>query len=99
MLTSHTHRDPYVSIVMRGSYTEVRDTAALLCGPGTVLVHDSKEVHADYFLEPARLLNIEVCGSQSDRGMATVVERIAASARCPRAIRSILRRAFFVAPN
>ena len=93
-LKSHTHRDPYVSIVMCGSYTEVRGTAALLCGPGTVLLHDSREVHADYFIEPARLLNIEVGDAQRDRSMATAVESIAASAHCPRAVRAILRRAF-----
>ncbi len=93
-LKSHTHRDPYVSIVMCGSYTEVRGTAALLCGPGTVLLHDSREVHADFFIEPARLLNIEVGDAQRDRSMATAVESIAASAHCPRAVRAILQRAY-----
>ena len=92
-LKSHIHREPYVSIVVDGRYTEVSGRAARLCTPGTVLIHNPKETHADYFLEPARLLNIEIAELESSASIRGMVAGIARSTLCPVNVRSALQAA------
>jgi AraC family transcriptional regulator len=59
ILRSHRHDRSYVSILAAGQYTELHDGLPHLCKPGTVLAHQSGEIHADYFLAPGRCINIE----------------------------------------
>ncbi|HEV3086349.1 MAG TPA: helix-turn-helix transcriptional regulator [Candidatus Elarobacter sp.] len=59
VLRDHRHERAYVSLLLDGSYTELRDGSPRHCTPGTVIVHPSGEVHADYFLAGGRCVNFE----------------------------------------
>ena len=59
-LRYHQHDRPFLTIVMRGSYTEVCDTAPHSCHSGTLVVHGAREEHADYFDDAAVCLNVEL---------------------------------------
>jgi AraC family transcriptional regulator len=56
----HRHAFPYVTIVLDGSYVEVRDAAPHLCRSGALVVHVQGEEHADRFASDTRCLNVEV---------------------------------------
>lgn len=56
----HEHAHSFVTIVLRGSYTEVCDGIPQSCLAGTLVVHDAGEEHADYFEDDAVCLNVEL---------------------------------------
>ena len=67
----HCHASPYVTIVLSGTYVEVRDAIPELCRSGTIVVHDAAEEHADRFASDTRCLNVELSreiGASSLRG-------------------------------
>ena len=47
-------------MLLDGAYTELRDGSPRYCTPGTVIVHPSGEVHADYFVAGGRCVNFEL---------------------------------------
>jgi AraC-like DNA-binding protein len=56
----HRHGVAFATIVLDGSYTEVRHGVAHSFSRGAIVVHDASEEHADYFLGDARCLNVEL---------------------------------------
>jgi AraC-like DNA-binding protein len=58
-LSPHAHDRPYASVVVHGSYTELHDLSPRWCTPGTAIVHEAGEVHADHFHDPCIVLNAE----------------------------------------
>jgi AraC-like DNA-binding protein len=58
-LAAHTHTRPYASLLVSGRYTEVNCSIPKLCGSSAFIGHGASESHADYFLEPSLVLNIE----------------------------------------
>lgn len=58
-LSSHAHDRAYASLVVDGSYTELHDLSPRWCTPGTAIVHEAGEVHADHFHDPCVVLNAE----------------------------------------
>lgn len=56
----HRHPASFVTIVLSGSYLEVRDTVPEVCRAGTIVVHDEREEHADRFALDTRCLNVEL---------------------------------------
>jgi AraC family transcriptional regulator len=66
-LHNHVHRDPFVSFVVRGAYTEHCGRRANLCDPGTVGFHPAGEEHSDHFgRHEGVVLGIQVGGGQED---------------------------------
>ncbi len=60
-IASHVHQRPYVSFLLRGSYTERYRNRTRRCEFGTVLVHPPGEMHADQFDENGgRVLSLEM---------------------------------------
>jgi AraC family transcriptional regulator len=60
VLRDHRHERAYLSVLLDGAYTELRDGSPRYCTPGTVIVHPSGEVHADYFVAGGRCVNFEL---------------------------------------
>jgi AraC-like DNA-binding protein len=60
LLEVHCHGTPYVSIVLEGRYTEVRDDLPARCDAGTIIAHRPREEHADYFTHYGRCINVEL---------------------------------------
>jgi len=58
----HRHASPYVTIVLEGSYVEVRDAVPERCSPAVLVVHRATEEHADRFARDTRCLNVEISG-------------------------------------
>jgi len=57
----HLHARPYLSILVRGSYTENYGPKACECLPGHAIFHASGEVHSDQFSdEGGELVNLEI---------------------------------------
>lgn len=65
ILDEHRHEQSYLSLVVEGEYTELRDDGPRRCGPGTAILHAPGEIHADVFLAQGRCLNFEL----TDGGM------------------------------
>jgi AraC family transcriptional regulator len=68
----HKHERPFVSFLLRGSYTEHYANRIRRCEPGTVLVHPAGETHTDQFDRGGgRVLSLEMpleyCGSDPGR--------------------------------
>ena len=59
-LQSHAHERPYISIVLRGSYTERCGASNISCNVGHVILHAEGEVHSNYFLEDGYCINLEI---------------------------------------
>jgi AraC family transcriptional regulator len=59
VLDEHRHDGAYLSVVVDGSYTELRDGLPRHCVPGTAIFHGPGEVHADYFAAEGRCVNFE----------------------------------------
>jgi AraC family transcriptional regulator len=59
-LQYHRHRMSFVTIVLDGIYTEVRDGVPESCRPRSLVVHGPNEEHADHFLGDVRCLNVEL---------------------------------------
>jgi AraC-like DNA-binding protein len=66
----HSHGIAFATIVLEGGYTEVRDGVPFVCPAGTVVVHDAREEHADYFTAPTRCLNVELDDAVAQRLLA-----------------------------
>jgi AraC family transcriptional regulator len=56
----HRHGISFITIVLDGSYTEVRDREPRPCGRGSLVIHPGDEEHADHFLKDARCVNLEL---------------------------------------
>jgi AraC family transcriptional regulator len=57
----HSHERPYVSFLLRGSYTEEGPAALHDCAAGTVIFHPAGETHRDRFHRlGGRVLNLEL---------------------------------------
>lgn len=57
----HIHVQPYVSILLAGSYEEAGDFGRFVLAPGDVLVHDCFEAHLDRFASTgAAVLNLGI---------------------------------------
>jgi AraC family transcriptional regulator len=74
-IASHVHQRPYVSFLLRGSYTERYRNRTRRCEFGTVLVHPAGEMHADQFDQNGgRVLSLEMpseyCGPSPRRLVA-----------------------------
>lgn len=63
VLGEHRHDRAYVSVLVDGTYTELRDGIPRRCLPGTAIVHAPGEVHADYFAAAGRCVNFEPAGA------------------------------------
>jgi AraC-like DNA-binding protein len=72
-LPYHRHGIAFATIVLDGSYTEVRDGAPTSCPSGTIVLHHRCEVHADYFTSAGRCLNVELESAALD-GILTSVD-------------------------
>lgn len=59
-LSYHRHAAAYATIVLGGSYAEVRDGIPRRHDAGVVVLHALGEEHADYFTGETRCLNIEL---------------------------------------
>jgi AraC family transcriptional regulator len=59
-LGEHQHDRAYVSVVVHGSYTELRDGLPRRCTAGTAIFHAPGEIHADYFAAEGRCVNFEI---------------------------------------
>jgi AraC family transcriptional regulator len=59
-LRYHRHDMPFVTIVLDGSYTEVRDGLPQVCAKRSLVVHGATEEHADHFLNDVLCLNVEL---------------------------------------
>ena len=71
-LRYHRHGMSFATIVLDGSYTEVRDTVPQACARGAIVVHSASEEHADHFLDDAHCLNIELPHLDSPSGSVAV---------------------------
>jgi AraC-like DNA-binding protein len=60
LLDYHGHESGFATIVLEGAYTEVCEAVPSVCPPGTIVLHDAGEEHADYFIHGGRCLNIEL---------------------------------------
>ena len=59
-LSRHLHVQPYLSILVSGSYRESCGSSAWDCMPGQAIFHGSGEVHSDQFFDDGgELLNLE----------------------------------------
>jgi AraC family transcriptional regulator len=59
-MAHHRHDAPFATIVLRGSYVEVRDAVPERCLSGAIVVHGIGEEHADRFSDETRCLNVEL---------------------------------------
>jgi AraC family transcriptional regulator len=59
-LKSHAHERAYISIVLRGSYTERCGASSLACNTGQVIFHTAGEVHSNHFSEDGYCINLEM---------------------------------------
>jgi AraC family transcriptional regulator len=67
-LSPHVHVQPYLSILIHGSYRERCGSSAWDCMPGQAIFHGSGEVHSDQFFdEGAELLNLEILPEFEER--------------------------------
>jgi AraC-like DNA-binding protein len=71
-LPYHHHGIAFATIVLDGSYTEVRDGTPTSCPSGTIVLHHPSEVHADYFTSTGRCLNVELESTARDGILASV---------------------------
>lgn len=65
VLAEHRHPHGYVSVLLEGAYTELRDGLPRYCAAGTALFHPPGEVHADCFLARGRCLNFAILGDDA----------------------------------
>ena len=81
-LRYHRHGMSFATIVLDGSYTEVRDTVPHACAPGTIVVHSACEEHADHFLDDARCLNVELPHVEGAYGTFSVDAAVRTAVDC-----------------
>jgi AraC family transcriptional regulator len=66
-LKSHAHERAYISIVLRGSYTERCGASHVSCDVGHVILHAEGEVHSNYFFEDGYCINLEILPHFADQ--------------------------------
>lgn len=66
VLREHRHSRAYVSVLVEGSYTELRDGLPRGCRPGTAIYHLPGEAHADAFCGEGRCINFELAEDEPD---------------------------------
>ena len=66
-LKSHAHERAYISIVLRGSYSERCGTSNVSCDVGHVILHAEGEVHSNYFFEDGYCMNLEILPHFADQ--------------------------------
>ncbi|HTU70166.1 MAG TPA: helix-turn-helix domain-containing protein [Candidatus Baltobacteraceae bacterium] len=59
-LRYHRHGISFATIVLEGSYTEVRDGVPSAYSKGSIVLHPPSEEHSDYFTSATRCLNVEL---------------------------------------
>ncbi len=81
LLRYHRHGISFATIVLEGSFVEVRDGMPGVHSKGSVLIRSSEEEHADYFTSAGRCLNVEL-------GEASALAAAETNAADPRARRA-----------
>jgi AraC family transcriptional regulator len=71
-MAHHRHDAAYATIVLQGSYVEVRDAVPERCFAGTIVVHGTGEEHADRFAGATRCLNVELPPSSKMQARSAV---------------------------
>jgi AraC family transcriptional regulator len=66
VLREHRHEHAYVSVLVEGAYTELRDGTPRRCTAGTTIFHRPGEQHADAFPAHGRCLNFELPPGEPD---------------------------------
>ncbi len=92
----HRHPVSFATIVLCGSYLEVRDTIPEICSAGTIVVHDAHEEHADRFALETRCLNVELPAMDGATFPAGTIS--IDGTRLPSAIENVVR-AFYGSPD
>ena len=68
-LARHRHAEPYVAVVLEGSYLEAGDGGRVRAGPGTVIAHPALSAHRDDFgAAGAIVLNLPAVASVRGAG-------------------------------
>ena len=65
-IPAHEHARPYLSLVLRGRYTEARMGAEIQLAAGAAMMHPAGERHEDRFHEDTDLLVLELPSRLSD---------------------------------
>lgn len=94
VLRYHTHGIAFATIVLQGSYTEVRECTPNTYGAGSIVVHAPTEEHADYFTSVGRCLNVEL----EEAVAPGAAEPIALDVPLRRAVEDVVR-AFYACPT
>jgi AraC-like DNA-binding protein len=66
VLREHQHEHAYVSVLVKGAYTELREGTPRRCTAGTAIFHRPGELHADAFVAHGRCLNFELAAGDPD---------------------------------
>jgi AraC family transcriptional regulator len=66
VLREHRHEHAYVSVLVEGAYTELRDGTPRRCTAGTAIFHRPGEQHADAFVAHGRCINFELAAGEPD---------------------------------
>jgi AraC-like DNA-binding protein len=86
LLRYHRHGISFATIVLEGSFVEVRDGMPCVHSTGSVVLRSPDEEHADYFTSAGKCLNVEV-----DAPATASVEAVAADPRVRRAAYDVVR--------
>lgn len=73
VLRRHCHARAYVSVLVEGEYTELRDGLPRRCTPGTAILHLPGEAHADIFLSQGRCINFELTGPDLENTQESIL--------------------------
>ena len=87
LLDYHRHGIAFATIVLEGSYTEVRDGMPYAHSAGSVVLHAPSEEHADYFTSACRCLNVEL----DDVTASKSIDAVEMEPHVDRAVRGVVR--------
>jgi AraC-like DNA-binding protein len=95
-LARHRHAEPYVAVVLAGSYLEAGDGGRVRAAAGTVIAHEPHSAHRDDFGSAgAVVLNLPTIAGLSGPGIVADIDAIAwAAARDLREAAALLREQF-----
>lgn len=80
-LARHRHAEPYVAVVLAGSYLEAGDGGRVRAAAGTVIAHEPHSAHRDDFGSAgAVVLNLPAIAGLTGPGIVADVDAIAAAA-------------------
>ncbi|HET9394232.1 MAG TPA: AraC family transcriptional regulator [Candidatus Rubrimentiphilum sp.] len=91
VLHEHRHSHAYVSVLVEGAYTELRDGLPRSCRPGTAIYHPPGEAHADAFAGEGRCINFELAEAAHDSAGARRKILAAAEKTHPEHARTVAR--------